>query len=402
VSYSWTKARAGSIRRFDSEFQLETTRGADMKTFAPSRLRIHVAIGWSVGVLLFLAMAVLGVLAIAVAPPIALSSERYSLEGKVVTIYNIAGEVTVESGSGPNVEVEVVRGGRDAGELKVQSGSRGDREVLRILYSDDTVIYPELGRGSSTTLRVDSDGTWGEGKHTGWMGGRRVTIRGSGRGLEAWADLRIRVPSGCDAIIRLGAGAEHAEGIVGDLVLDTSSGSVDCSDVRGTVKIDTGSGSVSVRDIEGDLDVDTGSGSVEAESVRSSRFKVDTGSGSVSVSRATAEEFNVETGSGSVSAARVTADEVHVDTGSGRVMVELMRDARSVAIDTGSGDVRVTVPDDFGATFEIDTGSGGIDVEVPHRLTRRESGYLRGSIGDADGTLKVDTGSGGVQILKSR
>ena len=43
--------------------------------------------------------------------------ERVVLQGRDVAIYNLAGRLRVEGGSGDRVVVEVTRGGRDAGRL---------------------------------------------------------------------------------------------------------------------------------------------------------------------------------------------------------------------------------------------------------------------------------------------
>ena len=49
----------------------------------------------------------------------AAAQERFSLSGDRIAIYNVAGEVAVEAGTGANVIVEVARGGDDAGRLTI-------------------------------------------------------------------------------------------------------------------------------------------------------------------------------------------------------------------------------------------------------------------------------------------
>ena len=80
--------------------------------------------------------------------PLSAQTERRTLSGDAVAIYNIAGRLRVESGSGSAVTVEITRGGRDARELRVEQGTIGDREALRVIYPSDRVVYPELERGS--------------------------------------------------------------------------------------------------------------------------------------------------------------------------------------------------------------------------------------------------------------
>ena len=48
--------------------------------------------------------------------------ERYAIAGSDVSIYNLAGEVRIEPGSGADVVAELTRAGADAGKLKVLQG----------------------------------------------------------------------------------------------------------------------------------------------------------------------------------------------------------------------------------------------------------------------------------------
>src|SRR3954462_10752026 len=94
-------------------------------------------------------------------PLLAQKAERYSISGGDVAIYNLAGEVKVEAGSGV-VAAEVTRGGADAGKLKVVSGEIDGWETLRILYPADRIQYSRLADGSSNQLRVRENGTFGD------------------------------------------------------------------------------------------------------------------------------------------------------------------------------------------------------------------------------------------------
>ena len=71
--------------------------------------------------------------------------ERYTLEGDEVAIYNLAGSLTVEPGTG-TVSVEMVRGGTDAAKLTVERGEIDGRETLRVVYPADLIVYAGIGR----------------------------------------------------------------------------------------------------------------------------------------------------------------------------------------------------------------------------------------------------------------
>jgi hypothetical protein len=313
-----------------------------------------------------------------------------------VAVFNLAGVVEIVPGSGGDVVVEVMGGGRDAGRLDIQTLRVDGREALVIRYPADEVVYPAMGRGSSSQTEVADNGTffgdWGS-------GGRNVTVSGSGGGMEAWADLRIAVPGGKDFALFLLVGETMARGVTGSFLLDQGSGAVHVEEAGGDFVVDTGSGEVTVHGFDGDLSVDTGSGSVELSDVRGDEIMVDTGSGAVTGSQVAASEFGVDTGSGGVDLSSISSSDVVVDTGSGEVNLELLTDVDRLEVDTGSGSVTVRIPASMGAEVEADTGSGGIEVDLPLEIREAERDYLRGVLGDGRGSIRIDTGSGEIRIL---
>jgi len=330
------------------------------------------------------------------APRGAGAQEEVRLQGSDVAIYNLAGHVEVVAGSGSDVVVQVMRGGGDADQLSLETIQANGREALVVRYPGDRIIYSELGRNSKTQLRVRSDGTFGDG---GRSRGDEVEIRGSGRGLEAWADLRITVPSGKDLAVYLAVGEAEARELEADLLIDTGSGAIHAYGITGRVSLDTGSGEVIAEEIRGNLMVDTGSGSVRVVGVQGDEVTLDTGSGSVVASGITASRLEVDTGSGGIDLSRVSSPDIYLDTGSGHVEVELLLDVDDLVIDTGSGSVVIHLPAGLGAEVEVDTGSGGIDLDVPLEVRRIRRNYLRGVLGDGRGSIRVDTGSGSIRLI---
>lgn len=338
--------------------------------------------------------AVLAGVALAGAAPTA-GQETVRLSGDRVSVYNLAGEVDVVAGGGSDVVVTVNLGGREAGRLSLDRTRIDGREALVVVYPGDEVVYQAMGRNSRTNLRVRDDGTFGHGR-----GGRRVTIRGSGDGLRAHADLRIEVPRGRDLAVYTAVGETRVRGTSGRLLVDMGSGPVEVEGVSGLLEVDTGSGSVRVSDVDGDVSIDTGSGGVTVRDVRGQELIVDTGSGSVRGSNLSASIVEIDTGSGSVNLERVTSPDVEVDTGSGSVELDLTTDVDRLVVDTGSGGVTVRFAEDVGAEVEVETGSGGISVDFPIelRVTRRD--HIVGRVGDGRGRIHIDTGSGGVRLLR--
>jgi lia operon protein LiaG len=326
------------------------------------------------------------------------AQETHTLSGNHVAVYNLAGQVEVVGSEGAQVVVDVRRGGRDGGDLRVEVGSIGGRETLRVIYPEDRILYRDGRWSGNTTLRVQRDGTWGGGGGFLFGGGQRVRISNRGSGLEAHADLSVRVPRGQAIDIHLAVGRIRAENVDGQVRLDTHSGPVEAHGMSGSLVIDTGSGNVQVEGMGGDLVVDTGSGSVRAADVTADHVSIDTGSGSVVADDLMTERLVIDTGSGSVEVRRSVASDVLIDTGSGSVTAEIGGTIERLKVDTGSGNVHLWLPQDLSASLTIDTGSGSIDTDFPVTVTRSRRGRLEGKVGDGRGSVVVDTGSGSVRL----
>jgi lia operon protein LiaG len=323
------------------------------------------------------------------------AAERFQVSGDRVAVYNVAGVATLIAGTGSAVVVEVTRGGKDAARLKVEQGSIDGVATLRVLYPDDEIVYDPANapwHGSSET-RVRDDGTFGGGE-----GGRRVRIRSSGSGMEAWSDLRIAVPRGQRLNLHLAVGEMSVTNVNGALSLDGGATKATTTGTSGSLSIDVGSGDVHVTNASGDVSVDTGSGDVWVDGAGDGDLSVDTGSGNVSLGRVGAATVRLDTGSGTIDGVQVTADNLSVDTGSGDVTISFDGTPRSLDVDTGSGAVALTFPTGYSATVDLETSSGDLTVDFPLRINARERDRLRGVIGSGVGRLRVETGSGGIQI----
>ena len=321
------------------------------------------------------------------------TAERFSLTGDEVAIYNLAGRLQVVAGTGDAVVVEVTRGGADAVKLEIETGPHRGRQTLRVLYPERRIVYPQIGRGTSSTLEVDEDGFFGD------SDGRRITVAGSGSGLEAHADLRVRMPAGQKLTIHWVVGEVTVINVEGELFVDHSAGSVNVDGIRGSLSLDTGSGTIQVSRARGDVTLDTGSGTLAVSDVQGGRLSLDTGSGTVTISNVKVDELAADTGSGAVTVRAADVDDIRLESGSGPVEVELVDDVESLVIDTGSGRITLRVPRGLGATFEIETSSGGIDIDVPYEATEVGRHEMRGRFGDGNGRIRIDSGSGGVRII---
>jgi hypothetical protein len=339
----------------------------------------------------------LAVLLVGIALPAgAQSVERFALTNDA-TIYDPAGRVQVVAGSGDAVVVEVTRGGRDAGRLRI--GAIDGGRTLVVIAPERDLVYPALGRWSSSTLRVRDDGVFGDDDGRG----RELRIRGGGDGLEAWADLVVRVPRGRRVKVNLGVGAATATNVDGDLALGTGAGEVTTERTRGRLTVRTGSGRIRVRDAEGEeVKLGAGSGTAEVTRVRADRLTVGTGSGTVRGDDLEGDRVKLGTGSGGIQVGRVRARTLDAGSGSGHVELELASGLEEARVSTGSGGVTLRIGSGFGGTFDVTTGSGGVRTGLAVQVTRSERNRFIGSIGDGRARVRVSTGSGSVRLEPPR
>jgi hypothetical protein len=336
-------------------------------------------------------------------------TERRALAGSSIAIYDLAGRVSVEQGSGSEVVVEITRGGHDAKKLTIDVGELRGRNTLRVRYPDGDIVYPDLGRWSNSEFRINNDGTWGDegrgdsrdrdDRRSG--DGHRVRITGDGRGTEAWADLKILVPAGKDVAVFIGVGELGATRVTSDLRLSASSARVTVNGTKGNLVASAGSGGVEVRGATGDdVRLETGSGGVIANDVNGKRLRISTGSGGVTGSGLASEDLNISAGSGSIRVDDVRAPRARLSAGSGGIRLEFASPVKTLDVDAGSGGVTVALAGAVNAEVDMQTGSGGIESDFPVQVNRMERNRLHGQIGDGTGHIRIHSGSGSVRLRK--
>jgi hypothetical protein len=324
-----------------------------------------------------------------------------------IELINLIGRIEVVPTDAGTFTAAIHVRGRDAkpGLIEITAeGGRDGRIVIKFPVEEErNYVYPELGNGHTTVTLDDgnSHGGWLE-KMVHGLSGKRVDVRGHGKGLEVWADVVLSVPRHRSARVEVKVGDISSARIEADLVLDTGSGAIDVGDHQGSLVCDTGSGSVEIAKAVGEVLIDTGSGSVRVDDHVGASLKIDTGSGSVAIGRTETEYLYVDTGSGSVAAMRVKADGARIDTGSGSVRLEFLRVGKGkFVVDTGSGAVDLVLPRDVSAELQVDTGSGGIDHDLgKNEVQLDERDQLQARLGGGAARIIVDTGSGGVDITR--
>lgn len=332
------------------------------------------------------------------AVPALAQTEQRSVKGSTVAIYNLAGRLRAVAGTGDAVIVEITRGGADAAKLRVEAGPIRDRETLRIVYPSDRIVYPNSRSRTSINVRGDgtfSDGSWRESSRD------RVDIRGYGPGLEAFADLVVRIPKGQKIELFLAVGHAQITNVEGDVVVDVGAAEVDVAGVKGSLVLGTGSGRVAVRDVTGNLNIDSGSGGLSVDRVTGDVLRIDSGSGGVQGNDITVRQLNADIGSGGLRLFRVKAPNISAQTGSGGITLELLSDIERLDVETGSGGATIRVPATLSAEVDAETGSGGFSSDFDITTRRLSRNHIEGRIGDGRGRIRIEAGSGSVRLLKN-
>lgn len=340
-------------------------------------------------------------LALAAVGPANAQAERRTLTGDRIAVYNLAGKLRVQAGTGSGVTVEVTRGGRDGGQLALQAGLVRGVNALRVVYPADRIVYRELGYRARTDIHVNDDGTFDDHGGDDWPRRNQVEIRDSGSGLEAHADIVVSVPRGQRVSVHWGVGEASVSNVDGDISVSVASAPVTAEHTRGYLNLDTGSGRVSVVDAQGTVNLDTGSGGVTVDGVRGEELSMDTGSGSIVVNNVDVKTLKADVGSGGLRLGKIKAARVNLDAGSGVVDLELLSTVDELIADSGSGGVTIRLPAAQGAEVDIETSSGGIESDFAVQTTRLGRNHLRGRIGDGRGRIRIESGSGRVRLLKS-
>jgi DUF4097 and DUF4098 domain-containing protein YvlB len=369
----------------------------------------------------------LGLALIHAAPPAQADfTEEFTFDADRLLVGDLIGEIVVEGHTGSEFLVTVNVQGQDADRDLIgfdqESGATSKLLVVFPTEEHDRYVYPRMGRRSRTNFTP--------GRHHGssWidqllgdLGRDKIEVRGSGRGLEMWADVTIKVPAGKELAVdsgvgsiqatdvasslqlRLRSGPITADRIEGEARLDTGSGHVDARDITGSLSIDTGSGHVEAQQVEGDeISIDTGSGHVDLDGAKGSKVLIDTGSGRVRLEDVACRTLEVDTGSGSVDGRRIATDEAEIDTGSGSIDLALDRmGSGSFVLDTGSGSITLRIPEGASGSFDASTGSGSIDVDVEGpEYRRKKRDHVAFDLGDRASDVELDTSSGSIRILQ--
>lgn len=223
---------------------------------------------------------------------------------------------------------------------------------------------------------------------------RRPSFASLGRGPSA--ELRVALPAGVAVEAEVVSGELRAEGVRGDMQLQTVSGAVIASDTAGVMAVRTTSGDVELSDHRGPLVVETTSGEVSADGELVDP-RVTTVSGDVELA-GTMGEVEARSISGELSVSEADAARLRIESTSGDVEFAGALARGDSEISNISGDVRVRLDEPENLRLDLRTTSGDLESDLPLRDVASERRSLRGTLGAGDATLTVNTTSGDVDV----
>jgi DUF4097 and DUF4098 domain-containing protein YvlB len=266
-------------------------------------------------------------------------------------------------------------------------------------------------------------------------------------------NLTIKAPGLKLAVIRTVAGSVDAEGVDGDLEVNSGGGDLKCERVRGDCSLSTAGGSIRVGEVGGDLQCSTAGGYITVRNVHGDAelqtaggyvdvgnaggdvhvqtaggaIHVDnaigsvtagTGGGSITVGKAggtvtihemagpvqigAAAAVRCESGSGGVRVSNI-AGPMRVTTAIGSIIASLLAGARfrESFLETGNGDVTVLIPSNLGVNIRAETDRGRVVSDFPG-LAQRMVGMqvlAEGPVNGGGPLLRI-AGTGGTIFIK--
>lgn len=277
---------------------------------------------------------------------------------------NIAGDITVTRGNGPDTTVDIVKTarGRDINDVK---------ELLQLVQVE---VTERAGRADIRTNYPRGD----------------EARRNNRRNVNVSVAYTVTAPAGTRISVESISGSIRIADIKGDVSANTISGNVRISGAGRVNAAKSISGSIEIADAETD-------GALESSSV----------SGDVILRRVTARRIEAGTVSGNIKIDDVKCDRVSGKTTSGSVgFVGTLAKSGRYELGSFSGEVRLILAG--GTGFEIDANSFSGDIRSdfdivtkgPVQTGRGRRTALTGTFGDGSAVLDLTTFSGSIVVTK--
>ena len=265
--------------------------------------------------------------------------------GQRLEIINRNGRITAEPSTGRGVEVRGERRGDNADDIRIEVTEDAAGVTIEAIHPADHSVrrwWPASWFGRSPRI-----------------------------------NFSVAVPSGVDFVARSRNGRIAADGLDGDVEVETRNGSVRLTGLAGDARVVTRNGGATVI-ADGDADVQTRNGRVRVEAGGHAQAR--SRNGSVSVKAGGAAQARTRNGS------------VSATLGSGDWPGE-------ATFESHNGSVTVRVPETMDADVSLRTDRGSVRTDLAIDAHTDERRHLAGRLGAGGRTLRLETDNGSVRLL---
>jgi DUF4097 and DUF4098 domain-containing protein YvlB len=183
----------------------------------------------------------------------------------------------------------------------------------------------------------------------------------------------------------------EANGIDMEFVAEGLGGNISINTVEGGIEVGGGRGNISINTVEGGVTLDGAEGNIALNCV----------DGDVSVTRSSGV-ISVQAVDGDITLAGITSDNVEVNTVDGDLLYRgTIRDDGRYYLSTHDGDIAVTVPEGTNARVSVSTFSGDLEADFPVTLSG-EMGHRSFSftLGTGKALLEISTFDGTIELMR--
>jgi DUF4097 and DUF4098 domain-containing protein YvlB len=183
----------------------------------------------------------------------------------------------------------------------------------------------------------------------------------------------------------------EANGIDMEFVAEGLGGNISINTVEGGIEVGGGRGNISINTVEGGVTLDGAEGNIALNCV----------DGDVSVTRSSGV-ISVQAVDGDITLAGITSDNVEVNTVDGDLLYRgTIRDDGRYYLSTHDGDIAVTVPEGTNARVSISTFSGDLEADFPVTLSgdinQRSFSF---TLGTGKALLEISTFDGIIELKR--
>lgn len=281
----------------------------------------------------------------------------------------------------------VVRIEHVAGKAKIIGWDKSQVQVEGELGEDtEEFIFERDGNSIDIIVEVESKRNWDSGEVDD-------------------DDLIIYVPKGS----RVRYESINAELLInkvfGGAAIEVVNGSINAEDLAGKVSLESVNGNITLANIQGELEVESVNGSIDIAGSSGSEIEASAVNGDITIV-SSVKELKVETVNGDIELKLQEVSELETETVNGSIDIDMRLVASAeVAASSVGGNIRLRLPSDVSAKFEIESFAGGkirnsLTDDEPERAEYGPGRWLNMSTGNASASVEIDTVSGTVRLSK--